>query len=273
MKMKMLFAIAFALLVAVLAIDATAGPFARRWQEPFQPAVQQPAQPVMQQPQAKAIVSESQLPNDAGVCTFVVFTSSNWEYLPKELKLLQNIKSNAKIKHITGQLKSSWFDPNDKEFERFYPYIGSVMPVVMVQEPSGEIIYKATGTAVPDDGDKLASDITVAIKRHFAAGRVTVHAQQPLVYNTALVSNGDAGRPLRPRPQPEPQPSPCPLRPGPHIGPQITVETVVPDVTPRDYEESEDEEPQQPWWLLAVLVVVGVAVGVGINVRKKVGSV
>lgn len=124
-------------------------------------------------------------------------------------RLSEHFAHSPRLKKLATQTSLHRYTPSDPLFvTRYAPYFGGVFPALLIQRADGEVIYKVSGDAIPQDGEQLADEIAQAI---------------------------DQCCPLRPKPQPTPRPTP---QPGPSPSPSITPEIpridieVIPDLRP-----------------------------------------
>lgn len=186
------------------------------------------------------------LPEDGGLwhTTLVLPSDSPIDSVSK--RLVEHFAHSPRLQKLTSQTMLHRYTPSDPLFAaRYEPYFGGVFPALLVQKADGTVIYKVSGEAIPESGEKLADEIAQAI---------------------------DQCCPLRPKPQPTPQPSPSPS-PQPSITPflpDVNI-NVVPDIRPTKPEEPEPAEeapkpsapksplpsPMSPLLLIAPLIAAG----------------
>ncbi|MBL9123031.1 MAG: hypothetical protein JNG90_05325, partial [Planctomycetaceae bacterium] len=255
-------ALLFASLLAVAAVTvaspAEAGIFRRRVPNNG-PAPVMPAPVPHRQPLVEERITN--LPEDGGMCYFTVFTSANPEANPKERQLLETLRTNPTLLKITSQCHFHHIQADNPLFAgRYQPYVGNIMPAVVLQEPRGDhnVFFRRTGSSVPDDGDELAEAIVESIRERFSPPTRLANqapplqpAVQPVVHTASqaapqvqpAVAAAAAARPFH---RPKPEPSPCPNpNVAPPQNPNVNVVVAPPDIGAIE----EDEESTSDYTL------------------------
>lgn len=125
------------------------------------------------------------LPEDGGRWFTTLFLPANWQQDAASRQLVQNFASNPRLLSLKGQTHYWQTTVTDPMVRTKHAYaLQSPSPIVTLQDPSGKVWYKASGSNVPSDGDVLADQIAASI----------------------------AGNPHCPKPKPQPQPD---VRPEP----------------------------------------------------------
>jgi len=156
-----------------------------------------------------------ELPADQGVWwTTAVFDSPT--PTSQGSRQLSALLSTPRLQSLIAQTKYTKYTPSDLMYQqRFSRYYGNVTPQLIIQEPNGQVVYKATGDQIPSDPDVLADDIQLAISN------------------------------CRPKPTPvTPQPSPAP---------QPVVPNQIPDISPNNTNVPTSSDT--PFWLFLIPVV------------------
>lgn len=98
-----------------------------------------------------------QTPDSKPKYSISIFTHEDWNRRPQDAKLVEMLTTNSKL---VGLAKRCNFIHTTADSEiyrerwsRIYPKIE--LPLVVFQKPSGDVIYKASGSAIPQVGDEL----------------------------------------------------------------------------------------------------------------------
>jgi len=184
-----------------------------------------------------------------------VFTSSNWQRNGRERAIVEWFRENGRLTDLRRQTHWHHYTPGHRIWSRFRKVLDR-LPCVVVQDPDGYVIYKATGENVPSNEDELADEIARMLTNRYAQ-RVD---QQRLVGRRTPVRN--VLRVVfrnRPSPQPAPSPSPPPVCPGPDCPDEPPVDPAS-DMTIPDIRPETTTNDGVPW--LALLTTSGLS-GVG----------
>ena len=174
-----------------------------------------------------------QLPEDGDIWHTSLFLHHGWQSIDQDRQLAAWFETEPKLASLKAQTKWHLYTDDDPIYlDRFRETV-PVLPAVVVQRSSGEVIYKASGAHLPSRPGPLANDITATINRKCP------------------------GPWCRPVPQPVPKP-PEPVVPEP----DQTV--VIPDTTPPA--ESNDGQ-----WLLAI-AIAGIALTAGVAYQWNASS-
>lgn len=197
-----------------------------------------PADPIPTPYQANLIQNQStfyqsriiELPADQGVWwTTAVFDSPT--PTSQGSRQLSALLSTPRLQSLIAQTKYTKYTPNDLMYQqRFSRYYGNVTPQLIIQEPNGQVVYKATGDQIPADPDVLADDIQLAISN------------------------------CRPKPTPTPSPAPVQPQPQPNSIPDISPNNTTPNNTTPHSSDT-------PFWLF-LIPVVGAGYGFFSEIKK-----
>jgi len=182
-----------------------------------------------------------------------VFTSSNWRRNGRERAIVEWFHQDDRLSDLRRQIHWHHYTPGHRVWSRFRTVVNR-LPCVLVQDPDGYVIYKATGENVPLNADKLADEISRMLEKHLA---LRVHQQRLIGRWTPVRNVLRAICPKRPSPQPAPTPSPvCPGPDCPNEPPdEAPADKTIPDIRPQ-----EATDDGVPW--LALLTASGLS-GIG----------
>jgi len=146
------------------------------------------------------------LPEDGQAWYATIVTTPAWKSQQRERQLVAWFGSNPALVSLRVQTHFNHYTTNDALFRARLSRAVSATPAVILQDASGKVVYKATGTNVPATDAELAVGIQKAITDCC---------------------------PFRPRP---PKPTPPDVTPPPDDKPVIPdVGPVTPDAPPADY--------------------------------------
>lgn len=119
--------------------------------------------------------------------------------------------TNARLARFRTMVRYYRYGPTDKAYiYRTREWVGDVSPAVVLQDPSGDVVYQAAGSQLPRTADELADQMNIMMLRY--------SAQHGTIYDTE-------GCPLcRPKPVPPVVVAPLPVPPAapqPYIGPAV----------------------------------------------------
>ena len=144
------------------------------------------------------------LPEDGKAWHPTVFTGE--QPTPQELRLLAWFDSDPQLNKLKRQTHFHYYTPRSSVYPRYGNLTAGGLPAVVLQDETGNVVYKASGSNVPTAEWPLVKGVIECIRAHC---------------------------PHCPRPKPAPTPPPAP---SPDIGPpQIIPDVVGPnDDTPQD---------------------------------------
>lgn len=129
------------------------------------------------------------LPDDGHKWETSLIYSDNYKTDPRQVQFLQWFQYDPRLSRLLSQTHHHYFTTSNPNYRARYAVAnGNVVPAVIVSKSTGEIVYKASGSNIPNSAVELADQIADAI------------AEQ----------RSDC----RPHPEPSPTPSPSPA-PGP----------------------------------------------------------
>jgi len=183
------------------------------------------------------------LPEDGKQFHLAMVVLDDYSARPADRMLRHYFHTNLRLRSLQGQTKSHYYLP--KSVPARIVQMGNARieqtPMVRLQTGEGQVIYQATGSAVPLDvtGDALADELQAAIEAY------------------------KRGCPWRPCPRPNP--------PAPPDPPQPDLQPVIPDMRPPDVDVDVDVavDPPFPWGLLIGIVIVCGAASLIYQFRKE----
>ncbi len=125
------------------------------------------------------------LPEDARAWHTSVFT--NVRLTPQEREILDWFVSDPQLSRLRSQTLFHHYNRTSAVWPRYANLTSAGLPVVVLQDASGKVIFKASGAAIPRAPWPLIRGIVECIRAHCP------HCPRP-----------------RPTPQPEPEPEPLP---------------------------------------------------------------
>jgi len=166
-----------------------------------------------------------ELPNVENTYWVTAFVDVDRPDDPDAQRLLA-LLDHPDVQRATQATRNNVFGNDSEAYQtKFAQYVGDNLPIVLVQTPKGKVVYKASGQDIPHSPEPLLTALQPS------AGRVP-----PVV---EYLSERFRRCPDKPEPKPEPKPAPKPVP--------------IPDTRPK--------EPAVPWWLFAVMAVLGLGVG------------
>jgi hypothetical protein len=222
----------------VLAVDekgADARPFARhRWSTTD-----------FDQPNGQRIMV---LPEDSKSWYTTVFTSYYWQNRPHEAQLVDWMSSDPRLNQLWKQTHHNHYTNQSAIYRtRFADEVGGAMPVIVVQDSYGKVVYKSSSSNIPKTSTDLADQIAVSIADRGAMDGV-------MTRKVGLSIEDETKESRRPHPfKPCPPPEPCPA-PAPPAEPAVPTNAGVPDI-------GQQEDDVSPTAIVVGFAVLAVAIG------------
>jgi hypothetical protein len=170
---------------------------------------------------AQGVISQEVLllPEDGGLWHTTLIFPDDKAADQSSRRLSEHFAASPRLQKLASQTSLHRYTLRDPLFAaRYAPYFGGVFPALLIQKADGEVVYKVSGDAIPNDGEQLANEIAQAI---------------------------DQCCPLRPKPNPQPGPSPSPQPTVTPKVPQIDIDELIPDIRPVN-EEPESQPTKTP---------------------------
>jgi len=146
-----------------------------------------------------------QLPEDGGKCHLSIFVRKDGT--PADNMLLKAFSAEPGLADLRRRCHWHVYTPSDPHWKAELSKTTcreNEFPCVMIQKPSGEVVYKASGDALPATARALAGEMSMVTSGQIAASLESSCFRCP-----------------RPKPQPTPAPEPEPvLEPVPDVKPQ-----------------------------------------------------
>ena len=102
-----------------------------------------------------------QQPQDQSKRYLTIITNSDWERRPEDRNLVEMVTTNKNLLALAKKCHFEHVTPDQDIYKtlwyKFYPK--ESLPVVIMQEPGGDILYKASGQNISPYGDTLYEDM------------------------------------------------------------------------------------------------------------------
>ena len=176
------------------------------------------------------------LPEDAHAWHTSIFT--NVRLTQREREILDWFVSDPQLSRLRSQTLFHHYNRTSAVWPRYANLTSAGLPVVVLQDASGKVIYKASGEGIPRAPWPLVKGIVECIRAHWP------HCPRP-----------------RPTPQPEPEPEPLPDE-------VPSDKPVIPDIIgPNDDTPSVGRDDTVP--VTAAVFVVSLAAGFFVAARSN----
>ncbi len=193
------------------------------------------------------IVSERvlNLPDDGGKFFVSLILHDDWRSRPAEVQLVTWWKTDMAVRQYREQARFNLYTESDPWFRQALSRAVPSIPTVLIQEPSGKVLFPLKGDTLPTTAPAFAG-IFSRLRNHCPGNQPD---QCP-----------DGKCPLN-KPEQDAQPE---------EKPDAEPQTQLPDVNPpQQPEQVQPDIPAFPWAALAVaLVLTGIVVSVVVSVRQ-----
>lgn len=182
------------------------------------------------------------LPDDGGYYYTSVFVHADWQSRPQERQLVASFEVEPALVSLKAQTNYNVTTTDSEIFkERWEGYVDA--PAVVIQDEAGQVIWKASGTDIPQ-AEAMAPEL------------VQLFNKRPW---------------LKLRPWKRPRPCPCPTpQPQPEpdkVKPDKTVVVKIPDLRPLKKQEAAGSDV---WVVLAVACVLAAVLAVVFQFKARV---
>lgn len=169
------------------------------------------------------------LPQDAADCHTSLYVNADWRRRPLDRKLMAWFEYDPGILSVRGQTHSHVYTTKHRLFRERYRKTVPVLPAVRVQQPDGKVLYQVSDKAIPASPGQLADEMAGCLFKN-----------------------------RKKRRNPEPAPTPD-VDVDVDVVPVPPIPDVIPDVS---------VQPEFPWLLLVIAVLISAAVPVIVHFKN-----
>lgn len=106
-----------------------------------------------------------ELPQDSNRCTLTVITHSDWQKRPVDSNLIDTLTQGPKMSGVVKKCHFEHVLSGSDIYKYRWSEVYPELPAVILQQPSGIVIYKASGENIPPDDESLYEEMEATYRK------------------------------------------------------------------------------------------------------------
>lgn len=104
------------------------------------------------------------LPQDQGAWFTSIFTSDAWKTMPAERRVVDWFARDPDLSRLKAQTHFHHYTPANSLYDRYTGLTATGIPAVVVQDAAGQVVFKASGSNLPEEPGRLVRAIRDAVR-------------------------------------------------------------------------------------------------------------